>query len=70
MIVATLAKNELWRYDVDATGEIERETLIKALGRFRDVEVGSNGELIVLLEHRSGSQILRLIPAKDESPTL
>ena len=70
MIVATLAKNELWRYVVDATGELERETLIKALGRFRDVEVGSNGELIVLLEHRSGSQILRLVPASDESPTL
>ena len=70
MIVATLAKNELWRYVVDDQGEVERETLIKALGRFRDVEVGPKGELIVLLEHRSGSQILRLLPASNESPTL
>ena len=61
MIVATLARNDLWRYVVDENGERERETLIRGLGRFRDVEVGPNGELIVLLEHRSGSQILRIV---------
>lgn len=63
MMVATLAKNDLWRYVVDESGELARETLISGLGRFRDVEVGPNGELIVLLEHRSGSQILRIVPA-------
>lgn len=63
MIVGTLAKGDLWRYVVDETGERERETLIAGLGRFRDVEIGPNGELIVLLEHRSGSQILRIVPA-------
>ena len=63
MIVATLAKNDLWRYVVDESGEIERETLISGLGRFRDIEMGPNGELIALLEHRSGSQILRISPA-------
>jgi glucose/arabinose dehydrogenase len=63
MIVATLAKRDLWRYVVDANGEIERETLIESLGRFRDVEVGPKGELIVILEHRAGSQILRIVPA-------
>ena len=63
MIVGTLGKNDLWRYVVDATGEIERETLIAGLGRFRDVEVGPEGELVVLLEHRSGSRILRIVPA-------
>ena len=63
MIVGTLAKNDLWRYVVNENGELERETLIAGLGRFRDVEVGPNGELVVLLEHRSGSQILRILPA-------
>lgn len=61
MIVATLARNELWRYVVDANGERERETLIEGLGRFRDVEVGPNGDLVVILEHRTGSRILRIV---------
>lgn len=62
-LVATLSKNELWRYVLDEGGEVERETLIAGLGRFRDVEVGPAGEVYVLIEHRSGSQILRLDPA-------
>jgi glucose/arabinose dehydrogenase len=62
-IIATLAKNDLWRYVLDENGEVERETLIAGLGRFRDVEVGPTGEILVLLEHRAGSQILRLDPA-------
>ena len=60
LIVGTLSKGDLWRYVVDENGAIEREELVTALGRFRDVEVGPNGELIALLEHRSGSLILRL----------
>ena len=63
-IVATLAKNDLWRYVLDENGEVEHETLIAGLGRFRDVEVGPKGEIVVLLEHRAGSQILRLEPAR------
>jgi glucose/arabinose dehydrogenase/mono/diheme cytochrome c family protein len=63
MIVATLGRNDLWRYTVDENGALENEVLIRGLGRFRDVEVGPNGELIVLLEHRSGSQILRIVRA-------
>ncbi len=63
MIVATLARNDLWRYVIDENGTREKEVLIRGLGRFRDVEVGPNGELIVLLEHRSGSQILRIVAA-------
>lgn len=63
-IIATLAKNDLWRYVLDENGEVERETLITGLGRFRDVEVGPSGEILLLLEHRAGSQILRLDPIK------
>lgn len=62
LIVATLARNDLWRYVVDESGVREQELLIHGLGRFRDVEVGPKGELLVLLEHRSGSQILRIVP--------
>ena len=64
MIVGTLSRGDLWRYVVDENGERERETLISGLGRFRDVEVGAKGELVALLEHRSGSMILRIEPAE------
>ncbi len=64
MIVATLAKNDLWRYVVTEEGTVESETLIRGLGRFRDVEVDREGNLLVLLEHRAGSRILRIVPAK------
>ncbi|MFO0688046.1 MAG: PQQ-dependent sugar dehydrogenase [Myxococcota bacterium] len=63
-IIATLSKNELWRYVLDANGEVEHETLIAGLGRIRDVEVGTQGELLLLLEHRTGSQILRVEPVR------
>jgi len=63
-IIATLAKNDLWRYVLDENGEVEHETLIAGLGRFRDVAVGPSGEIVVLLEHRAGSQILKLEPAR------
>jgi glucose/arabinose dehydrogenase len=63
-LVATLAKNDLWRYELDEDGEVAFEPLIAGLGRFRDVEVGPNGEVVVLLEHRAGSRILRLVPAR------
>ena len=62
--MATLAKNDLWRYVLDENGEVEHETLIGGLGRFRDVEVGPAGELVILLEHRAGSQILRIEPLR------
>lgn len=61
-IVATLAKNDLWRYVLDENGAVEQETLIAGLGRFRDVEIAPTGEILLLLEHRAGSQILRLEP--------
>ena len=60
LLVATLARNDLWRYVVDENGERERETLIRGLGRFRDIEVGPSGEILVLLEHQSGTRILRI----------
>lgn len=64
MLVATLAKNDLWRYVVNEKGAVESETLIPGLGRFRDIEVDSDGNLLALLEHRTGSRILRIVPAR------
>ncbi len=62
LLVATLGRNDLWRLVVDESGEQHTETLIEGLGRFRDIEVGPAGEVVILLEHRSGSQIIRIEP--------
>lgn len=40
---------------------IHTEVLISNLSRFRDIEVGENGEIFVLMEHNSGGQILELV---------
>lgn len=63
LLVATLGGNKLWRVVVDDAGARHTETLIEKLGRFRDIEIGPSGEVVILLEHRTGSQILRMLPA-------
>ena len=63
LLVATLGGNDLWRVEVDATGARHTETLIDGLGRLRDIEIGAEGEILLLLEHASGSQILAMKPA-------
>lgn len=64
LIVATLGGNDLLRFEVDENGASHSEILIESFGRFRDVEVGPNGELLLLVEHRKGSMILRIDPLK------
>ena len=63
LIVCTLGGNDLIRVVVDENEALAFETLIRDLGRFRDIEVGPSGELVLLLEHSAGSQIVRLEPA-------
>ena len=68
LIVATLKQNDLLRLVIEKKGAVHTETLIRGLGRFRDVEVGPGGEVVVLLEHTSGSQILKLVPVDSTTP--
>jgi hypothetical protein len=41
---------------------VHRELLISNLARIRDIETGPDGNLYLLLEHASGSRIVRLVP--------
>lgn len=43
---------------------VHRELLLGDLGRIRDVAVGFDGLVYLLLEHAAGSRIVRLVPAK------
>ena len=44
---------------------VHTETLLTDLARFRDIEVGPAGELYVLLEHATGSHLVRLVAVAD-----
>jgi glucose/arabinose dehydrogenase len=63
LIVGTLKATELYRMVVDGDSVVHRETLLAGLGRIRDVAVGPDGYVYLLLEHASGGRILRLVPA-------
>ena len=63
LIVGTLKATELYRMEVKGDRVVHRETLLTGLGRIRDIDVSSNGEIYLLLEHQSGGRIVKLIPA-------
>ncbi|GAB1263498.1 PQQ-dependent sugar dehydrogenase [Aurantivibrio infirmus] len=61
-IISSLKGRSLYRVKVKNGVEIEREILVEGLSRIRDIEIGNNGELLLLLEHNSGSKIVRMTP--------
>jgi len=62
IIAGTLRATDLLRMKVVGNEVVHTETLLEDLARFRDIETGPNGELYVLLEHKTGSRIIRLVP--------
>jgi glucose/arabinose dehydrogenase len=62
MLVGTLKATELYRMVVERDRVVHVETLLKGLGRIRDVEVGPEGAIYLLLEQQSGGRILKLVP--------
>lgn len=62
IIAGTLRATDLLRMEVVDNEVVHTETLLEDLARFRDIELGPNGELYVLLEHKTGGRIIRLIP--------
>jgi glucose/arabinose dehydrogenase len=63
IIVGTLRATDLLRMEVVDDKVVHTEMLLQDLARFRDIELGPGGELYVLLEHATGGQIIRLVPA-------
>lgn len=62
LVVGTLKARKLYRFVVEGDRIVHAETLIEELGRIRDVETGADGSIYLLLEHGSGSRIVRLVP--------
>lgn len=64
LIVGSLKATELYRVVLDGDRSTQVETLIKGLGRIRDVATSADGTVYVLLEHASGGRVVRLVPAE------
>jgi len=62
LLVGTLKATELYRMTVDGDRIAHRETLLEGLGRIRDIATDPDGIVYLLLEHASGSRIVRLVP--------
>lgn len=62
VLIGSLKGSSLFRMRFNGTELVERETLIKDLARIRDVEVGYDGLIYLLLETKTGSSIVRLTP--------
>ena len=64
IIAGTLRATDLLRMEVVDNEVVHTEVLLEDLARFRDVELGPNGELYLLLENAAGSQVIRMVPAE------
>ncbi len=62
MLVGSLKASAVFRMKFQDALLIDRETIINQLARVRDIEQGPQGEIYLLLEHKSGGQILQVIP--------
>jgi len=63
LLVGSLKATQLYRMVKQGDRIVHVETLIRDLARIRDVEVGFDGNVYLLLEHTSGGQLVRLSPA-------
>lgn len=62
LIVGSLKAHTLYRFVIESNTLIHKEVLVKGIGRIRDVEVGSDGSLLLLIENISGAKVLRMSP--------
>lgn len=65
MIVGSLKARSLYRLVFENNELAYQETLISDLARIRDVEVGNDGEIFLLLENNAGGKIVRMVPANN-----
>jgi|TARA_B100001964_G_C14241968_1_gene605476 glucose/arabinose dehydrogenase len=62
IIVGSLKANTLYRLVIEDNRLVHKEMLITKLARIRDIEIGYDGLIYLLLENKTGSKIVRLVP--------
>jgi len=68
LIVGTLRASDLYRIELRGDAVVGVETLLQDLARIRDVAIGPEGQLYLLLEHDSGGRIVRVVPVAEGVP--
>jgi glucose/arabinose dehydrogenase len=63
LLVGSLKATDLYRMTIADNKLIHMETVVENLARIRDIEIDAAGIPYLLLEHASGGQIVRLLPA-------
>ena len=64
LLVGSLRAQTLFRIRLKDDEVIEQEELLTHFGRIRDVEMGFDGLIYVLLEHGKGGSIVKLVPSE------
>lgn len=62
VLIGSLKGSSLFRMVFDGNQLLHKETLISDLGRIRDVEIGYDGLVYLLLESEAGSLVVRMVP--------
>ena len=62
LLVGSLRARTLYRLRIRDGALVEQEKLLSNLGRIRDVEMGADGLVYVLLEHGEAGSLVRLVP--------
>ncbi len=63
-LVGSLKARSLFRVEIEDNHFVARETLFEGIGRLRDIEQASNGDIYLLFEHNAGGKIARLVPVE------
>lgn len=63
LLVGSLRAQTLFRIRIEQGKTVEKERLLTKLGRIRDVEMGHDGSVYVLIEHKESGSLLRLVPS-------
>ncbi len=64
--MGSLRARTLFRIRLIDNEAVELEKLIEHLGRIRDVDVGPEGFIYVLLEHQDTGSLVRLVPFENQ----
>ena len=62
LLLGSLRAQTLFRVRIKNNQVIEQEKLLTKFGRIRDVEIGTDGLVYVLIEHNETGSVLRLTP--------
>lgn len=61
-LIGSLKASDLYRVRFGESGVVEQETVVENIGRIRDLDVDRDGVVYLLVEHASGTQIVKVVP--------